>query len=176
MYAFKKLMLVAALALLVPQIAFSAPTTPKVFGWMEEGLLMPEKTSIKVELDTSAENGSLAVGNITPFDKNGEQWVRFNVQTPKALTGTMVDIPFERKVLRTEKGKGIIGGGHRQIVKMSLCIGNQLYYEDMVLKSQGKKDYTVVLGRSTLRHLGVVDVTLVNTVKPECITAGKPAS
>jgi hypothetical protein len=51
---------------------------------------------------------------------------------------------------------------------MALCIGSQTYQEELTLKNRGKKDYTVVLGRNALQHLGAVDVTRTNTVKPEC--------
>jgi hypothetical protein len=166
-----------AFALMLPSLTLAA-TPSQVFGWEEEALLMPEQTAVKVEMDTSAENSYLAAVNIVPFDKGSEKWVRFSVQVPKGLTGALVDVPFERKILRSEKGKGLIGGGgHRQVVKMELCIGNQTYQEELALKSRGKKDYTVILGRSTLQHLGTVDVTRTNTVKPSCnASAGKQST
>ncbi len=149
-----------------------AATPNRVLGWQEEGMLMPEQATVKVELDTAAEASSLAAGNIVPFDKNGESWVRFTLQIPKGLTGSLADVPFERKVLRSEKSKGLVGGsGHRQVIKMTLCIGDQLHEEVLTLKPQGKKDYVVSLGRSSLQHLGVVDASLINTVKPHCSTA-----
>lgn len=168
MHTFTKLFIGLTLTVALPQFSFAAPAN-QVFGWEEQAALLPEKTVIKVELDTGTETSSLAAANIVPFDKGSEKWVRFSVQVPRGLTGALVDIPFERQIVRTEKGKGLIGGGgHRQVVKMQICIGHQTYQEELVLKSPGKKDYTVTLGRSTLQHLGLVDVTLTNTVKPEC--------
>ncbi|MBI6564017.1 ATP-dependent zinc protease [Pseudomonas synxantha] len=168
MHALSKLILGCTFALMLPQLAFAA-SPAQVFGWEEEAVLLPEQTSIKIELDTSAENSYLAATNIEPFDKGSEKWVRFSVEMPKGLTGASVGIPFERKIVRTKKGKGLIGGGgHRQVVKMTLCIGGQTYQEELTLKNRGKKDYTVVLGRNTLQHLGAVDVTRTNTIKPEC--------
>jgi hypothetical protein len=169
-----KLIVGTTLALMLSQLTLAASPT-QVFGWKEEAVLLPEKTAVKVELDTSEENSYLAAANIEPFDKSSKKWVRFSVQVPKGLTGELVDIPFERKVLRTEKNKGLIGGGgHRQVVKMALCIGNQTYQEELVLRRRGsgsgsgKKDYTVILGRRTLQHLGTVDATRTNTIKPDC--------
>jgi hypothetical protein len=133
---------------------------------------------VKIQLDTSAENSSLAAVNIVPFDKGSEKWVRFSVQVPKGLNGDVGNIPFERKILRTEKGKGGIGGGgHRQVVKMDVCIGDQAFQEELTLKSPGKKDYVVILGRSSLQHIGVVSSSISNTVKPACsVSAAKQAS
>jgi hypothetical protein len=167
MQTFHKLIL-GTFALILPQLALAA-SPAQVFGWEEQAVLLPEQTAVKIELDTSAEKSYLVAANIEPFDKGGEKWVRFSVETPKGLTGESEDIPFERKIVRTEKGKGLIGGGgHRQVVKMTLCIGSQTYQEELTLKSRGKKDYTVVLGRSTLQHLGTIDVTRTYTIKPEC--------
>lgn len=163
-----KLIIGTAAALVLPQFVLAASPS-QVFGWEEETVLLPEQTNVKMELDTSSENSYLAVANIVPFDKGSEKWVRFSVQVPRGLNGAVADIPYERKVVRSEKGKGLIGGGgHREVVKMDLCIGNQIYQEELALKSRGKKDYTVILGRSTLQHLGTVDVTRTNTVKPSC--------
>lgn len=155
-------------AVVFPTLAFSAPLKP-VFGWTERGALLPEQALVKVELDTSAEKSSLMAGHIEPFERNGESWVRFTLQVPKALTGTLVDTPFERKVVRSEKSKGVIGGGgHRQVVSMSLCIGTQLYTEELLLKNQGKKDFAVVLGRDVLQRMGPVDAGRINSVEPNC--------
>jgi hypothetical protein len=168
MQAFSKLILGAAFTLMLPQLACAASPV-QVFGWEEEAVLLPEQAAVKIELDTSAENSYLAATNIEPFDKGNEKWVRFSVQGPDGLTGAPVGMPFERKIVRTEKGKGVIGGGgRRQVIMMALCIGSQTYQEELTLKNRGKKDYTVVLGRNALQHLGAVDVTRTNTVKPEC--------
>ncbi|MBD1552072.1 RimK/LysX family protein [Pseudomonas typographi] len=166
MHTLNKLIIGTSFALMLPQLALAAAPN-QVFGWEEEAVLLPEQAAVKVELDTSAQTSYLAAANIEPFDKGGEKWVRFTVQAPKGLAGALADIPFERKILRTEKGKGL-AGGHRQVVNVALCIGTQVYQEDLALKGPGKKDYTVVLGRSTLQHLGAVDVTRTNTAKPEC--------
>lgn len=158
-------------ALMLPQCVLAASPS-QVFGWEEEAVLLPEQSTVKIELDTSSENSYLAAADIVPFDKGSEKWVRFSVQVPKGLTGALVDVPMERKIVRTEKGKGLIGGGgHRQVVKMELCIGNQTYQEELALRSRGKKDYVVILGRSTLQHLGTVDASRTNTVKPACGTS-----
>lgn len=176
MQALGKVIAGVAFTLLFPQLSYSAPSG-EVFGWQEEGIISPEQASVKIELDSSAEGSSIAAENIVPFDKGDEKWVRFVMKVPKGIIGTVVDVPFERKVLRTEKFKGAIGGSHRQIVKMSVCVGHQLLQEDFSLKAPGKKDFNVTLGRNSLQHLGLVDAGRSNTVKPDCsASAGKPAS
>ncbi len=174
MHFLSKLFVGLTATAIFPVICFSAPSS-QIFGWTEQAAIMPEQLLVKIELDTSAEKSSLMAGHIEPFEKNGENWVRFTLQVPNALTGTLVDKPFERRVVRTEKGKGLIGGGgHRQVVKMSLCVGKQSYDEELQLKSQGKEDFAVILGRGTLQRLGAVDAGRTNTVKPTCdVTANQ---
>lgn len=176
MKRFGKVIVGVAFSLLLPPLSYSASLN-QILGWEEEGSLLPDHTSVKVALDTGSENSSLAAANIVPFDKGEEKWVRFALQVPKGLTGSLVDVPFEQKIVRTEKAKGAIGSSHRQVVKMSLCLGNQIYQEEFSLKPPGKKGYNVTLGRSSLQHIAAVDASRTNTVKPDCSSpAAKPAS
>lgn len=169
--------LLGAMLALVPLQFSGAASAAQLFGWEEQVLLLPDKIELKAQLDTSSDGSSLVVANIVPFDKEGEKWVHFTVQVPKGMTGSMTEFPFELKILRSEKGKALIGsGGRRQVVKMSLCIGNQVFQEELTLKTKGKKDYLLTLGRSTLQHLGAVDARLTNTIKPDCsVSSAKPA-
>jgi hypothetical protein len=176
MKRFGNVMLGFALSLLLPSLSYSAPLN-QTLGWEEQGTLVPDMTPVKVQLDTGAENSTLAAENIVPFDKGDEKWVRFVLQVPKGITGALVNVPFEQKIVRTEKAKGVIGSNHRQVVKISLCLGNQIYQEEFGLKSPGKKGYNVSLGRSSLQHIALVDASRTNTVKPSCSEpAAKPTS
>jgi hypothetical protein len=140
-----------------------------VIGWQEEGILMPEHASVRVQLDTGTEGSSLAASNILPFDREGEKWVRFTVQAPKGPAGAMVPVVFERKIDRSAKSKGAIGGGgKRQVVSLNICIGKHVYTEEVAIKDSAKIDAPLILGRTALQHFGPVDVTRVSTVKPDC--------
>lgn len=150
------------LALIIPQLTQAA-----VFGWQEKALIQPEQGSVEVELDPTSPKSSIEVHDLIIFQKDGENWVRFGVPVTHALTGT-TDLTLERKVLRTEKSKGAFGSSQHQLVRMSLCLGDKVYAEDLTLKTHGKGGSPVKLGRDVLAHLGLVDASRFDTLKPDC--------
>ncbi|WP_443695996.1 retropepsin-like aspartic peptidase RloA3 [Pseudomonas sp.] len=169
----EKWLVAGALALLLTQPAFSASETKrpvKVFGWVEEGVLVPENISVKIKLDTGALTSSLDAKDLESFEKDGEKWVRFNVEVKDTETGKQVSTPFERKVERRIKVRGAGGAERRPVVLMSLCIGEHVYTEQFSLKNRGKMNYPVLIGRRTLENLGVVDASRTFTMEPKCGT------
>jgi hypothetical protein len=156
-------------SLMMIPTAFSATQSPaKVFGWVEEGLLLPEKVSVKIKLDTGALTSSMDAKDLERFEKDGRKWVRFNVEVKDSETGKMVNIPFERPVERNVKVRGAGGAEHRPVVKLRMCIGDRVYNEEFSLKNRGKMLYPVLIGRRTLEHLGAVDVSRTFTTEPKC--------
>lgn len=158
-----------SLVLLIMPAAFAATNNqPKVFGWVEEGLLLPEKVSVKIKLDTGALTSSMDAKDLERFEKNGEKWVRFNVEVKDSDTGNLVSVPFERRIKRNVKLRGAGGVERRPVVLMKMCIGNQVYNEQFSLKNRGKMLYPVLIGRRTLENLGAVDVSRTFTMEPKC--------
>ncbi|GAB3382581.1 ATP-dependent zinc protease family protein [Azotobacter armeniacus] len=147
----------------------AADETPeRVFGWIEKGLIQPENIPMKIKLDTGALTSSLDAKDLQRFERNGDEWVRFKVEVTDKDTGKLVDSQFERQVLRNVKVRGAGGAERRPVVKMQICIGKRLYDEQFSLKNRSKMNYPVLIGRRTLRHLGLVDVSRTFTVNPEC--------
>jgi hypothetical protein len=154
--------------MIVPHFAMAADGSA-VFGWQERGLIQPEQGPVDVELDPTSAKSSLTVQNITNFQKNGDDWVRFTVQTTHSLTGSDA-LTLERKVQSMEKSKGSFGSSSspRQSVQISLCIGDKVYPETLTLKSHGKGTAAVKLGRDVIGHLGLIDASRMDTVKLNC--------
>lgn len=164
--------LAVALALLTVLPAAQAGQ-PEIYGWVEEGRLLPEGVTVKAKLDTGALTSSLDARELASFDKNGEQWVRFTVEVKDSDTGQPVSIPFERRVERNVKVRGAGGAERRPVVLMQMCIGNQLLDEQFSLNDRGDMLYPVLIGRRTLEHLGAVDVSRTFTHKPSCAAQQK---
>ncbi|MDD0842564.1 retropepsin-like aspartic peptidase RloA3 [Pseudomonas sp. Gutcm_11s] len=157
------------LSLLVAAPAISAnQPTAKSIGWIEEGLLLPENVSLKMKLDTGALTSSMDASDIKRFEKDGEKWVKFNVEVQDSNTEKSVSIPFERKVERNIKVRGAGGADRRPVVRLKMCIGNKIYDEEFSLNNRSKMLYPVLIGRRTLEHLGAVDVSRTFTVEPKC--------
>jgi hypothetical protein len=159
--------IVLALSIVLPAHSSEIPQ-PTVFGWVEEGILLPENVSVKIKLDTGALTSSMDAKNLERFEKNGTEWVRFNVEFQDSDTGETNSLPFERKIVRNVKVRGAGGAEHRPIVIMEMCIGNEVYNEQFSLKDRKKMIYPVLIGRRTLETLGAVDVSRTFTTEPRC--------
>ena len=140
----------------------------RVFGWVEKGLIQPEDLPVKIKLDTGALTSSLDAKDLERFERNGDEWVRFNVEVTDKDTGKLIDSSFERRVLRNVKVRGAGGAERRPVVQMQICIGKQIYDEEFSLKNRSKMNYPVLIGRRTLARLGLVDVSRTFTTDPEC--------
>ncbi len=145
-----------------------AVAAPQVFGWIEEGILLPETVSVKVKLDSGALTSSMDAREIKRFKKNGEKWVAYKVIVKDSDTGKTHSTAFERPIERLIKIQGAGGSDHRVVVKMNICIGSKVYKEEFSLNDRSKMLYPVLLGRRTIEHLGLIDVSRTFTMEPEC--------
>lgn len=60
------------------------------------------------------------------------------------------------------------GGDDRPVVKMQICIGNQLLNEEFSLRIRKNMIYPGLVGRTSLKHVGPVDVSKKFTREPDC--------
>jgi hypothetical protein len=162
---FKKSMLLLPLCLVGFAVqAENTPAPTQVYGWIEQGMLSPGNLPMQVKMDTGAETSSLDARDITPFDRDGDPWVRFTVESRDP--GKTQSQTYERKVQRQVTIRGAGGVDHRPEVLMELCVGSEMHAELFTLRDRSKMDYPVLIGRRTIAHLGLVDVnrTFVTTL------------
>src|SRR5690606_19129442 len=76
-----------------------------------------------------------------------------------ADTGEMITLHFERPVYRQITVRGAGGEDYRPVVKMRMCIGNRVYEEQFSLRDRSDMTYPVLLGRRTIEHIGLIDVS-----------------
>lgn len=70
----RRLTATIALTLLIVALCNAANAgPPEIFGWVEEGLLLPEKVSVKIKLDSGALTSSMDAKDLERFEKNGEK-------------------------------------------------------------------------------------------------------
>lgn len=139
-----------------------------VLGWAEKGLILPEGIAVKFKLDTGALTSSMHAENIDRFEKDGEKWVRFDLDLEDINTDKRVDSRVERKIERELTVRGAAGKEDRPVVKMKVCLGKQVYEEEFSLNDRDDMLYPVLLGRRTLEKLGPVDASRTFTAEPDC--------
>ncbi|MBG6289847.1 ATP-dependent zinc protease [Pseudomonas nitroreducens] len=139
-----------------------------VNGWVEEVKIYPEGVPVKAKLDTGALTSSMDARNIEYFEKDSKKWVRFDVFVKNSDTGKESELEFERVLLRKVKVRGAGGADDRPVVKMQICIGNDLLNEEFSLRNRKNMIYPVLVGRKSLKNVGPVDVSKKFTREPDC--------
>ena len=54
------------------------------------------------------------------------------------------------------------------MVKMSICMGDRVYEEQFSLRDRGDMTYPVLIGRRTIEHIGLIDVSRTFMLSLEC--------
>ncbi len=163
-------LLAATLTVAASPVLADAKTS---FGWVEEGVILPEDTRVKFKLDTGALTSSMHAENIDRFKKDGDDWVRFTVELEDTESGEQVETRLERKVVRTIKVRGAGGAEERPVVLMKVCLGNRIHEEQFSLNDRDKMNYPVLIGRRMLEDVGPVDSSKTFTTEPNCKAGNK---
>ena len=156
--ALTSLLFSASPALAEPQPESSAE--PEVLGFIEWVVMGETGIRLKARLDTGAKTSSLHAVNVESFEKDNEEWVRFQLPlgdhedqpSEGELEHDEVILEFERPVYRTVliKRKGA-PSQRRHVVKMEFCIAGKIHETQFSLTDRGKFSYPVLLGRRFMR-------------------------
>ena len=142
-----------------PQTCTEAPPVVKfddrmVLGELEHVWLEPPGISLTARIDTGAESSSVNAQNLVEFERDGDDWVRFEW----ALKGqtTSIERPIERYVRIVQQADP--AGTRRPVVSLRLRIGDIEDDFDFSLADRSHLDHQMILGRNFLTDVAVVDV------------------
>ncbi len=115
------------------------------------------KTSFKTRIDTGAESSSIDARNIILFERDGKQWVRFDILTQSH------DAPAETFESRVERFVRIKQDANekddrRPIIHAHLQIGKYKAETDLNLVNRSYLDFPLLLGRKFMQDIAIVDV------------------
>ncbi len=136
----------------------SAPAPDRVLGWVEKAMILPGNLVMNAKMDTGALTSSLDAKKLESFTRNGKDWVRFDVEAQDD-SDKVTRQTFEREVVREVTLRGAGGKDDRPVVLMKICIGDQVYEEQFTLRDRGDMKYPLLIGRRTIAHVGLIDVT-----------------
>jgi len=144
----------------------ASPTKKEILGWVEHVRVGKSRLELTAKLDTGADTSSLDATKIRRFrGKDGERWVEFLVEEDK--TGRRVR--FKKRRVRTAYIKEHKGPSQkRSVVLMEICLGEYLQEVEVTLVDRSDFVHPVLLGRSALEGLAVVDPALTMTKEPRC--------
>ena len=135
-----------------------------VAGWVEYAIVFPSNMKIKAKLDTGAEHSSLNATHLDTFERDGAQWVRFDVTNWQGRTER-----FEAKVIRMAKIKRHgTESAERPVIRLGICLGNAYKDVEVNLVDRSKFNYQMLIGRSFLKDSILVDASATFIAEPRC--------
>lgn len=158
------------LSLTFPAVCIAGERAPKmILGWLETTQLIESGMRIKTKLDVGANTSSMQATNIRQFEKDGAPWVRFDFTDEDVDTGKertlRLEGPLVREVLIKRHGASSV---IRPVVTQEFCLFTQVYRTEFSLTDRGKFNYSILLGRSFLSQVALVDSSETFLSRPNC--------
>lgn len=128
-----------------------------VIGEVESVYLFGPGFVFDARIDSGAETSSLDARNVTPFERDGITWVRFDVPVPGEVG---VFKTLERKLVRRVRVRQSAADEteRRSIVELEFAIGDHKQKAEFNLSDRDQLDYPILVGRNILRDVMIVDV------------------
>lgn len=132
-------------------------TERRVLGW-REWIGFPELgiPQIKAKVDTGARTSCLHAFLVEPFNRDGAQWVRFNIHPSQSSDLEVINCEaavLDRRLVRDS-------GGHeelRYVIETLISIGDSKHTVEVTLTDRDTMKFRVLLGRTAIRGKYVVD-------------------
>lgn len=142
------------------------PSQQTVAGYLERVALTEHDLVLKARLDTGATLSSLNALNLERFEREGEEWVRFNVRDPKDEQDLLtLEHPVKRNIRVVQHS-----GKHqrRPVIELTLCVGQHQRRADVSLVDRSQFTYQLLVGRNHMRDALLVDPGKRYLLEPEC--------
>lgn len=142
----------------------SATQATEAIGWIEHVRLQPQNLLLQAKIDTGADNASIHAEHVQVIEHNGTRMVKFSI-TNKNGESANYELPLVRYTSIKRKGAAPL---QRPVVNMKLCLGHTLRSVNINLANRKNFKYRVLIGRSYLKDLYLVDSSKQYTAEPHC--------
>ncbi|MBR9871758.1 MAG: ATP-dependent zinc protease [Gammaproteobacteria bacterium] len=153
-----------------PTVQRSCPPVPKdtgradrlkgkvVVGEVEKLFLADAKTVYTARIDSGAETSSIHTRNVKRFERDGGNWVRFEVPVPGSSGEEWVTL--EKEISRRVKiiQSAADEAERRVVVELQFAIGDHEQVAEFTLADRTNLTYEVLIGRNVLRDVMLIDV------------------
>lgn len=123
---------------------------PMIIGWRER-IALPELgiPLVQAKIDTGARSSALHATHIRPFEKDGQDWVRFHIPHASGLRARDVEAPLlgERAVKNTSGEPQ-----DRMVIETLLVLGNRHWHIEVTLADRANMTMPIILGRTAIRR------------------------
>ncbi|WP_417686904.1 ATP-dependent zinc protease [Pseudidiomarina gelatinasegens] len=128
-----------------------------VVGEVEKLFLVGPGYVYDARIDSGAETSSLDARNITRFERDGQNWVRFDIPKP-GTDGELTTL--EREISRRVRiiQSNVDEPERRVVVEMQFSIGDHQQQAEFTLTDRSHLTHSVLIGRNVLRDVMLIDV------------------
>ncbi|WP_290797678.1 ATP-dependent zinc protease [Halomonas sp.] len=134
-------------------------------------------TYLKARIDSGANTSSLSAREITRFERDGANWVRFKLGLTDddvvvdGVRDEWIEAPVERRVRIVQAS----GEGSRPVVSLMMTLGPIRETVEFTLNDRTHLNYPVLLGRRFLMDITVIDVAETYLHERPEFPGGRPA-
>lgn len=129
-----------------------------VMGQTEWVYVSAVKRNFKARVDTGAATASMSADNIERFERDGEKWVRFNLEPEKNAEPQTIEAKIVRFVSIIQASNPEEKDS-RLVVSLHVRIGDVVGETEFTLTDRTHMEYPILIGRTFLQDLAVVDVS-----------------
>ena len=124
-------------------------------GELEHVYIDPPGVSVVARIDTGATSSSLHAENLVHFERDGEDWIRFDM-----ILNETDSVTVERQILRHVRvvQQADPSGSRRPVVAMRVQLGEIQDTFEFTLADRSHLENELILGRNFLSDVTLVDV------------------
>ena len=129
-------------------------------GRREEVWIEDLQLALPARIDTGAETASLDARNIREFERDGDDWVRFDIVHPKSGEPLTLERPVARvvRILQSTSEEA----ERRAVIELGIVLGDVRQMAEFTLSDRSHLDFQMLVGRNILKDLMIVDVGQTN--------------
>ncbi|QOR38871.1 ATP-dependent zinc protease [Billgrantia diversa] len=157
----------------------SATLSAKEMVGRSEWIGLPEVgTYMRARVDSGANTSSLSATEITRFERDGEDWVRFKLglNEDDVVVDSVRDEWIERPIERRVRILQAAGSESRPVVSLLMTLGPIRETVEFTLNDRTHLNYPVLLGRRFLMDIALIDVAEDYIHPRPEFPGGRPAS
>ncbi|WP_323847104.1 ATP-dependent zinc protease [Microbulbifer magnicolonia] len=130
-----------------------------VLGAVETVSIEPGGLFLESVIDTGSSTSSLSARELTPFERDGKDWVKFKLVPPGSAEDAdpiTIELPIKRHMRVARPG---FESQRRPVVEMNLTVGDVTHMVEVNLTDRSSSDFLMLIGRNFLKDAAVVDVS-----------------
>ncbi|KGE04216.1 ATP-dependent zinc protease family protein [Pseudohaliea rubra] len=134
----------------------AVPGEKLLIGRREEVWIEDLQLALPARIDTGAETASLDARNIREFERDGDQWVRFDLVHPASGEPLALERPVARvvRILQSSSQEA----ERRVVIELGIVLGHVRQLAEFTLSDRSHLDFQMLVGRNILKDLMIVDV------------------